>query len=185
MDEPGMNPKYGKKWFFFFTKVRPFLAGLSFFFPLLDFLTNISLYLSFWWMTLAFVGGVAEVVLSIMVFIKSQGDYVKFVRFVKGVLLFETFSIAYHQGVLQYINSGFDWDYGLVAFLFAAVLAFFLWYLPNTRYFKKRIHHSAATPETNLPSDTQNSFSYCMNCGHKLSKGSNFCGKCGAPVFRG
>ena len=63
MDEPGMNPKYGKKWFFFFTKDRPFLAGLSFFFPLLDFL--------------------------------------------------------------------------------------------------------------------------CMNYGHKLSKGSNFCGKCGAPVYRG
>ena len=64
----------------------------------------IHVYFSYWWMLLYFITGIAQPVLAIMVFAKSEGNYKNFVRFVNGVLIFETISMAYQQGVQRYIK---------------------------------------------------------------------------------
>lgn len=111
-------------------------------------------------MLLYFASGIAQVVLSIMVFVKSSGDYGDFVRFVKGVLVFETINIAYQQGVQQYIKS-FEIGTSLIIGVILLVLGYFLWYRLNIKYFEKRIlketpggvgnaFHSVSRPNQNF-----------------------------------
>ena len=97
-----------------------------------------DVYLSYWWMLLYFITGVAQPVLAIMVFAKSEGDYGDFVRFVNGVLIFETINMAYQQGVQQYIKS-FEFGTAFIIALIILVIGYFLWYRLNIKYFKKRI----------------------------------------------
>lgn len=184
IDNTKTSPQLGTKWFTFYTKIRPWFACVMFLPTLVDFIEYIDTYLSVWWMLLAFAASVAQCVLSIMVFIKSQGDYVEFVRFVKGVLLFETIAVPYHQGVQQYINNDFDFGIALVVFIIILVLAFFLWYRLNVKYFEKRINTVDSISQSEVYSDETPESRYCTNCGNKLVENSNFCGKCGAPIWR-
>ena len=184
MDNIKMNSQYGTKWFTFYTKIRPWFACFMFLPTLVDFIKYVDTYLSLWWMLLAFAASVAQCVLSIMVFIKSQGDYVEFVRFVKGVLLFETIAVPYHQGVQQYINNDFDFGVALVVFIIIFVLTFFLWYRLNVKYFEKRINAVTNISQTEAHLNEQNEVRYCTNCGNKLVENSNFCGKCGTSISR-
>ncbi len=139
MGETKMNRQLGTKWFTFYTKVRPWLACLMSLTIIVDFFQYMDVYFSYWWMLLYFIAGVAQPVLAIMVFAKSGGDYGDFVRFVKGVLIFETVIMAYGQGVQQYIENGLDLGIALVVFLVILIVAYFLWYRLNIKYFEKRI----------------------------------------------
>ena len=183
MDNIKMNQQLGTKWFTFYTKIRPWFACFMFLPTLVDFIEYVDTYLTLWWMLLSFAASVAQCVLSIMVFIKSQGDYVEFVRFVKGVLWFETIGMAYQQAVQQYINNDFDFGFALLMFIIMFALAFFLWYRLNIKYFEKRIN-TAKTPQVEgIPFETTD-IRYCTNCGNKLVENSNFCAMCGTQVIR-
>ena len=94
-----MNRMLGTKWFTFYTKIRPVFAVLFAIASIMDFIQYTSVYFDYWWLLLYFLMVVAQIVLCILVAIKSGEDYADFVRFVKGVLLFEVFNIAYQQGV--------------------------------------------------------------------------------------
>lgn len=138
MGETKMNRQLGTKWFTFYAKVRPWLACLTSLTLVMDFFQYIDVYFSYWWMLLYFLTGVAQPVLAIMVFAKSEGDYEDFVRFVNGVLIFETINVAFQQGVQQYIKS-FEFGTAFVIALIILVLGYLLWYRLNIKYFKKRI----------------------------------------------
>lgn len=138
MGETKMNRKLGTKWFTFYAKVRPWLACLTALTIIVDFFQHMDVYFSYWWMLLYFITGVAQPVLAIMVFAKSEGDYGNFVRFVNGVLIFETINMAYQQGVQQYIKS-FEFGTAFIIALIILVVGYFLWYRLNIKYFKKRI----------------------------------------------
>lgn len=184
MDNIKMNTQLGTKWFTFFTKVRPWFACLTAIPTIVDFIEHIDLYLSIWWMLLAFIGTIVACILAIVVFIKSKEDYVEFVHFIKGVLFFEVINMAYQKGVQQYIDNEFDIDFALIAFVIIFVFGYFLWYRLNVNYFKKRINAIEITTQTeDLPCNIAITC-YCTNCGKKLIDDNNFCGKCGAPVIR-
>ena len=138
MGETKMNRQLGTKWFTFYAKVRPWLACLMSLTIIVDFFQYMDVYLSYWWMLLYFITGVAQPVLAIVVFAKSEGDYGDFVRFVNGVLIFETINMAYQQGVQQYIKS-FEFGTAFIIALIILVVGYFLWYRLNIKYFKKRI----------------------------------------------
>ena len=166
MDDLKMNRQLGTKWFTFYTKVRPWLSCLGAIGVLGDFMEYQEVYLSYWWMMIYFLSSIAQSVLSIMVFIKSKEDYEDFVRFVKGVLIFETINISYELSVEQYIQNEFKDGYALLIGVITLVLGYFLWYRLNMKYFQKRIKTC-----------------FCRRCGNKLSEDPLFCNKCGTKVI--
>lgn len=170
-----MNKQLGTKWFTFYTKVRPWLACLAVFSTLSDFLQYPDVYISRWWLLLFLLGAVAQPILCIIVFAKSQGDYEDFVRFVKGVLIFETINIAYSQAVQQYVNNDSDIGVALVVGVIILLLSYFIWYRLNMKYFKKRIN---VITNDYLPDDP-NRMTECKACGYRNKNYFDACPQCG------
>ena len=139
MKNTGMNTQLGIKWFVFYTKVRPWLAVLVGLATLVDFFRYIDVYITNWWLLLSFCATVAQVVLSIFVWIKSKGDYLDFVHFVKIALIFETITLPYQQIVQQYVKNDFEIVSLIISFAVCIVLAYLLWYQLNIKYFERRI----------------------------------------------
>ena len=191
MNDLHMSRKFGTKWFTFYTKVRPWLACLATLSVVLDFLQYVDVYTGYWWMMLYLAGAVVQAVVGIMAFVKSCGDYIDFVRFVKGALLFETLNIAYGQGIQQYIRNGFDFGTAFIIALIILLITYFVWYRLNMKYFKKRIipAYSVAGTYEEATYTTQNieidsaKISFCRKCGNKLLDGAKFCNKCGTEVI--
>ena len=175
MDDLKMNKQLGTKWFTFYTKVRPWLACLSALGVLSDFLQYTEIYTSFWWLTLYLLASIAQPVLAIIVFVKSQGDYEDFVHFVKGVLIFETINMAYGQAVQQYVQNDFDVSYALVVGVIILVLAYFIWYRLNMKYFKKRIN----VITNDCLSYDPNRLYECKSCGYTNKDYFVCCPECG------
>lgn len=163
MNNLKMNRQLGTKWFTFYTKVRPWLACISVFSVIADFILYREVYTNYWWMSVYFLAALAQPVLCIMVFIKSQGDYEHFVRFVKGVLLFETINMAYEQTVKQYIQNKFNLGVSLIIGFISLLLGYFVWYRLNMKYFKKRIN----VIENDFLLDEPNRVVECMSCGYR------------------
>lgn len=183
-----MDKSLGTKWFTFYTKVRPWFACLATFSVVFDFLQHIEVYTSYWWMMLYFIGSVTQAVLAIIVFVKSRGDYIDFVSFVSGVLLFETINMAYAICVSQYIDNGFKFDGVSCAVVLS--IAYLVWYCLNLKYFKKRILSTIYTSSTYdnpfiiEPITTEHTkILYCRKCGEKLINDSKFCRKCGTEII--
>ena len=191
MDSLYMDRTRGTKWFTFYTKVRPCFTCITAFTVIADFLQYVDVYTSYWWMMVYFLGAIAQVVLAIMVITKSRGDYRDFVRFVNGVLLFETFYIAYGQGVQQYIQNDFDIGVTLVVVAILLVLAYFIWYRLNIKYFRKRlivseyVDNSNITIQSHTPAQNPQEAKtvFCRKCGTKLLDGAKFCDRCGTEVI--
>lgn len=191
-----MNRQLGTKWFTFYTKVRPCLACFAVISVISDFIQYTDIYLSTWWLLLYFLAAIAQPILCVAVAIKSSGNYIDFVSFVKGVLLFETVNMAYQQGVLQYINSGFAISVALIISIIILLIGYFVWYRLNVKYFEKRIlkpgandfsyaaeHLPYISPnekEQDMPET--NKIHFCRKCGEKLIVGSRFCRKCGTEI---
>ena len=191
MDKTHMNRSLGTKWFTFYTKIRPWFACLTTLIVVSDFLQYVEFYTSYWWMMLYFATSVIQVILAVMVFVKSKGDYIDFVRFVKAVLLFETISVAYDEGVQQYIQYGFEFGHAFIIALIIFLVGYFVWYRLNVKYFEKRIittHYVAdsyekATYATEKIIMESNKISFCRKCGEKLLDNSKFCQKCGTGII--
>ena len=99
-----------------------------------DFFQYPDVYLSRWWLLLYSLGAIAQPILCIIVAVKSSRDYPDFVRFVKGVLLFETINMAYQQGVQQYLNSELQFGVAAIVFVVILVIGYFVWYRLNVKY---------------------------------------------------
>ena len=174
-----MNRQLGTKWFTFYTKVRPWIACLMVLPVISDFMQHQEVYASYWWLMVYFFAALAQPVLCVCVFVKSQGDYEGFVHFVKGVLVFETINMAYGQAVQQYINSKFNIDVTFVVGIVILLLGYFIWYRLNMKYFKKRI---SVTTNDYFPEDADR-IRFCRKCGEKLIDGSKFCRVCDTEVI--
>ena len=194
MTDIKMNRQLGTKWFTFYTKVRPQFALVAVFSAISDFISYTDVYASNIWLILYLAGAIAQPILCLLVFAKSNGDYVEFVRFVKGVLLFEAINMSYAQGLLLYVTIQ-DFVYAYLWFAIMFVISFFLWYRLNVKYFKKRIvtipNYTVNTmpfyqaPYVNNQTGTTNETyqnRFCSMCGTKLKQGSKFCHNCGAKV---
>lgn len=168
------DKQFGWKWFIFYTKIRPWIACLSFITLAVDFSNYTYIYIGNFWLMLYLLGAVAQVVLCVIVFLKSSGDYATFVRFVHGVLFFETINITYQQGIQQYIQNGFDFLHALIMFIVILPIAYFLWYKLNIKYFKKRILGKTKNPEP-----YKSRFSECPKCGYIALSQLEQCPKCG------
>lgn len=181
MDTANMNTQLGTKWFTFFTKVRPWLSGISIFSVGADFIRYTDVYFSHWWLLLYFIAKVALTVLGIMVFIKSNGNYRAFVSFVNKYLIFEGFALTYTQAVEIYIEQSLNLVYGGVMFVIGAVFMLFVWYPLNIKYFRKRLIDTAEVGEFNAFAET--SARFCPKCGNRLLENSNFCSTCGNRII--
>ncbi len=193
-----INKNLGRKWFFFYARVRPFIACAFFVSGAIEFFQYTEVYLSNFWLLLYFIVSVTWVTLGVIVFIKSFGDYRKFVRFIYGVLLFETIAVPYQQGVQQYIKSGYDLLVAFIVFVVILVLAYFLWYRLNIKYFERRLsnlasdcpleqpHAKTQNPELYKSGYTESSaprMFFCRKCGTKLPENARFCIECGTEII--
>lgn len=170
----------GTKWFTFYTKVRPWFACLSVFTVIADFMQYREVYTSYWWIMAYFLAELIQPVLCVVVFFKSQGDYGDFVRFVKGVLLFETISMSYSQGVQQYINNDLNFGFAFIGFTIMFVISFSIWFCPNVKYFEKRIPLFT----NDCPEDDLNRVLECKACGYRDKNSFNDCPRCGRYAKR-
>lgn len=175
MDEIKTNKQLGMKWFTFYTKIRPWLACFMALSVIVDFLRYPDVYLSYWWTLLYFLAAVAQPILSVIVLFKSSGDYGDFVRFVKGVLLFEIINMSYQQGVQHYINSNLEIGTAVVFFVVTFVISYFLWYRLNAKYFEKRI----GTIAGDYLEENSNRITQCLSCGYQDKNYFDACPKCG------
>ena len=91
----GMNREYGAKWFVFYAKVRPWLVCLGFLTTVADFWQYTDVYFEYWWLMLYFLGAIVQVAFSVTVCKQSSDTYPRFVKFVKGVLAYETIFMPY------------------------------------------------------------------------------------------
>lgn len=180
MNNLKMNRQLGTKWFTFYTKVRPWLACISAFSVIADFILYREAYTNYWWMAVYFLAALAQPVLCIMVWVKSHGDYEDFVRFVKGVLLFETINMAYGQAVQRYIQNEFNIGVAIIVGVIILLLGYFIWYRLNMKYFKKRIK----VIENDFLFDGPNRVVECMSCGYRDENLFTTCPKCGKSVKR-
>ena len=203
-----MNRQLGTKWFTFYTRVRPWFACLTTLTVIVDFLQYMNTYFSNWWLLLHFAASITQAVLSISVAVKSDDAYADFVKFVKGVLLFETISMAYGQGVQQYIQNGLDLGSAVISFIIVLVISYFVWYRLNVKYFEKRLMQAEANNIVTAPNYTEpakpvpvkpavevtpiitnatasepTKICFCRKCGKKLIDDSLFCRKCGTKVL--
>ncbi len=169
------NKRLGMKWFTFYTKVRPWIACLVGLTTISDFVKYTDVYLSTLWLLISFLAALLQPILSIIVFSKSSGNYIDFVHFVKGVLLFETINLAYQQGVKQYIYYDFELGIAMITFFIALVVGFFVWYILNVKYFEKRI--SQMVPDYFVYGPDH--ITECKFCGYRDRKHFNACPKCG------
>lgn len=170
-----MNKQLGTKWFTFYTKIRPWFVcfmAIPFF---VDFMEYQEVYRSYWWLMIYSFAAFAQPVLSIIVFVMSRGDYEDFIRFVRGVLLFETFNISYGQAVQWYINNMLDINGALVTGVIILLFLYFVWYRLNMKYFIKRID---GMTNDYLP-DNPNHVTECRSCGYRDKNLINVCPKCG------
>ena len=193
MNDLGMNTQYGTKWFTFYTKVRPWLVCVGVLQLLTDFFQYSDIYFSYWWLLLYFIVSIANPILGIMVFARSKGNYNEFVKFVKRVLLFESFSMSYQSAIELFLENDYELADVFVAFGFMFLLCFFMWYRLNVKYFERRTgpvmvvdadfsvmqlsHAGADTPNTGEATI------FCRKCGEKLIESSRFCQKCGTEII--
>ncbi|MBE6733309.1 MAG: zinc ribbon domain-containing protein [Ruminococcaceae bacterium] len=196
MNTLNMNTHLGIKWYVFYTRIRPWLACVFTFSTIVDFLQHTEVYMSSWWLLLYLSFAIIQPILSILVYIKSNGDYIKFVQFVKLVLFFETVSTTYHQGVKLYIENDFNFGYAFASSLIIFLMLYFLWYRINVKYFDKRMVLTVGGSEFNfkkkkkeisLHKNTTKVFRtekvlFCRKCGKKLLENEKVCSNCGTEV---
>lgn len=175
MNNTQTNRPLGMKWFTFYTKVRPWLACLVSLTTITDFVQYTDVYLNTWWLLVSFLAALLQPILSIIVFSKSSENYIDFIHFVKGVLLFEVINLAYQQGVKQYIYYDFQLDMAMLAFFIALVVGYFVWYRLNIKYFEKRICQMVPDYFVYGPDH----ITECKFCSYRDRKHFNTCPKCG------
>ena len=137
-----MNRELGTKWFTFYTKFRPWLAVIAALTSTVSFVQYPDAYLYNIALLIAFLGTLAQAVLSITVAVKAKGDYRKFVSFVKPVLAFETINLAYQTSVEQYYQNDYDIAVAAIFGLVALLLGYFVWYRLNVKYFSRRLRQA-------------------------------------------
>ena len=199
-----MDTSRGTAWVTFYTKVRPWLVCITALTVVVDFFQYFDVYISRWWMLLYLVGVIVQVVLVIMVFSKSRGDYRKFFQFVNGVLIFETVQMVYNMGIQTYVQSQFEMGQTLLSVVIASLMSFFIWYRLNIIYFRKRLISTSeygATSNVSIQNyrpyeNLENIKTYpvetvvsnidnknvCPYCGAKLIEAALFCNICGRKI---
>lgn len=134
----GMNTQMGTKWFTFYTKIRPCFAFFALVANFFNFIVSMDSYITNFVILLCFIGNIANCILCIIVAIKADKDYNSFVRFVKGLLIFEFLYYPIISGIqIYYVNVSL-----LSASISTAILIillYFIWYRLNMNYFRKRI----------------------------------------------
>lgn len=182
-----MNPYLGKKWFVFYTKVRPWLICFSAISCFGNFYQSTKVYFQNGWLMLSLVDCLLSVILAMMVFAKSNRDYGNFVDFVKGVLIYEVISASYQTSVQILINLGFG--YALLIFVVCLIALYFLWYRLNINYFERRRlgYIQKDDEKENKISENRTKEEvkvlFCRKCGKKLEEDAVFCNKCGTKII--
>ena len=132
-----MNRQLGTKWFTFYTKVRPCIVYFSTFLVVLNFLIDPTIYTSNLLMMISFLGQIEHCILSFIVLALSCGEnYENFVRFVKGVLLYEAIFTSFTIGIEQKNIAEFIFV-GSIAFVFG----YFVYYKQSMKYFTRRLQY--------------------------------------------
>ena len=208
MSEPyGMNTLFGTKWFTFYTKIRPWIVLLFTLVPVADFLQYTNIYLSNPILILSLATSIAQMLLCIWVRFKSDEDYRDFVRFVKGVLIFETCNMTFQQGIQQYYVTQTSLPESILITCIVGIIMYFIWYRLNIKYFRRRImqipNHTTpsdlrldteytttvmppvSSQNQSVVSSTKHSVKYCSRCGSLIDATTKKCSGCGKQYFRG
>ena len=134
-----MNKQMGTKWFTFYTKVRPWLGCIFCLPSFIELATYPEVFVTHPELLLSVFATGFVALLSIVVFVKSKGDYSEFVDFVKIALIAETISIPYNLSIQKYYEYGENLGDFLIFFVVLFLLSYFIWYRLNMKYFKNRL----------------------------------------------
>ena len=136
-----IDPNRGKKWYYFYTKVRPWASAA------MGLLSTLMLFLV--WLVpelfpypgLAFVLNllnIAHAVLCIILFVKSFGDAYDLVEYINVMLICETVYLPLSL-LLQTMISDETFLASLIIALIFSAPVYFLWYRLNRKYFEERL----------------------------------------------
>ena len=134
-----MNPQMGKKWFIFYSKVRPWFVLLSTITLLISFIRDPITFANSAALLSVILSSILQTCLAYRVAIWSRRDYGTFVSVVEDVLFFETIIIPYQTAVLQHYQNGNTLDVTIVVGIILLILTYLLWYRLNIKYFHKRL----------------------------------------------
>ena len=150
-----MDEKYvidrdkGTKWFTYYTKVRPWLVALCFLAAVVpDFIYFNHTYIEHPMLLvfqhpmllLSFILSAVQVVMCIRTFDKARGDYLEFVNYVKGVLVFEAYAATFQGFYTFYHLKGFV--AALIAIVLFGLIGYYLWYKKMSEYFDARVSNA-------------------------------------------
>ena len=84
--------------------------------------------------------GIAQVFVCIKTFNKANGDYLEFVKYIKGVLIFEGYAMTIQSFIEMYYEEGF-WM-ALITAVITGLISYFLWNKEMNTYFRKRVEEN-------------------------------------------
>ena len=189
-----IDKERGTKWFTFYTKIRPWIYCFALLESISEMMRYAEIYFQYPLLVISLVVEITSVVLCIMIFAKSKGDYKDFAMFADRVLMFEACAMAFQGFVGQYYTEG-----SAVAFITAVLsglLGYYVWYRKISEYFYERVKEVQGNCESNIevvaPTDdvaikerkvvTADKW-ICSSCGVGNSPNFGQCKKCGR--FRG
>ena len=203
-----MNPTMGKKWFIFYSRVRPWFIIFS----ALAICMNAVLYTSFYinniFLFITLLASMAQFTFAIRIFIWSYKDYEDFVKLANCSLILDIFTIPYSFSIQLYYEKACAPGPTVIIGTVILLLTYLLWYRPNIMYFRKRLYRASTvvTPKVSVQAnristadnaphtnndphlDLQVKTSkrkYCSNCGEKVDPITKQCSGCGKQYFKG
>lgn len=189
----------GMKWFIFFTRIIPVFAIVFAItsdlmdFKYVSFLLNYEVFGLYTILnTIYVISFIINIVIQIVLFIKSNKKNEKLLRFIRFVLIYNIFFVSF-SWLFQSIYS----ETGLLSMIITEIILIpvisLIWYYPNMKYFKKRLDfmdYSKYEEKTNI-SDEKNDINIiktrekiCLQCGSAIDNKTKICTGCGANYSR-
>lgn len=186
-------------WMSFYCFVRPWInivLSLLALFNIIGYDEYQEIYFETTFGIITFVSLIIGIIISIMTFIKFKRKDYNTLTFLKYVLIYESISMAFNSSSRQTYDDLFEF---LIVWAILSIIAYFIWYKSNMKYFRKREWYFNSKNDLDEYEDVENedeipekknikninkkyNGKFCKKCGGKITI-KNQCSKCGHQYF--